>query len=263
MRSGKRALTPDEIRERIRQGYDASSADPDAEGIARTLGYTREQIASLPVGANLGFGCGSPPAHAALQPGEVVVDLGSGAGLDVLLAARAVGPKGRAIGIDMTPHMLEQARDMARRSRLANVEFREAMIEALPLEDGSADVVISNGVINLSPERERVFAEALRVLRPGGRLLISDLAIARPVDPSLARVARNFLGTLLARDDYVAALREAGFREVEVVSEFAYGRLVLSQLAGFRAAALEDGAVDPALERLFDDLTSLHLRGRR
>ena len=256
-------MKPDEVRDRIRQGYGASSAAPDADGIARRIGYSDAQLASLPEHANLGFGCGNPTAAAGLGAGEVVVDLGSGAGVDVFLAARALGPTGRAIGIDMTPHMLEQARAAAERTGLTNVEFREAAIESLPLDDASVDVVISNGVINLSPEREGVLEEVHRVLRPGGRVAIADLAIARAVAPALARVARRYLGTLLDVDGYTAALRRAGLVDVKAVDELAYGRLVLAANAGFRAAAAEDGVSGAALERFFGDLTAPLLTARK
>ncbi len=254
---------PEEIRAIVREGYNASSAEPAADEVAARIGYTPEQIASLPAGANLGFGCGNPLALADPRPGEVIVDLGSGAGVDVLLAALAVGPTGRAIGIDMTPHMLEQARAAAERSGLENVELHEATIEALPLEDASVDVVISNGVINLSPERERVFGEAFRVLRPGGRLAIADLATQRPVPSELASLARRVLGNLLLPETYPDAVRGAGFRNVEITAHLPYGRTVLARHVGFLAAAKDAGASEEVLPRFFENLTSLLIRARK
>ena len=254
---------PDEIRALVREGYNASSAEPAADELAARIGYTSEQIASLPAGANLGFGCGNPVALADPRPGEVIVDLGSGAGVDVFLAARAVGPTGRAIGIDMTPHMLEQAQAAAERSGLENVELHEATIEALPLEDASVDVVISNGVINLSPERERVFGEAFRVLRHGGRLAIADLATGRPVPPELAPLARRVLGNLLPPETYPDAVRGAGFRNVEIPARLPYGPTVLARHVGFLAAAKDAGASEEVLARFFEDLASLLIRARK
>ena len=261
--SGETGRTPDEIRALVREGYSATAPEPAADEIALRIGYTREQLASLPPGANVGFGCANPIALADLAPGETVVDLGSGAGVDVFLAARAVGPRGRAIGIDMTPKMLEQARAAARLSDLDNTEFHEGAIESLPLEDASVDVVISNGVINYSPERERTFREALRVLRPGGRLVVADLALARPPAPKLARIARSYLGNIGRAEDYPTAIRAAGFRDVKIDRELGYGRLVFAEIQGFRAAASEDGASDQAVEQLLDDLSSLLVRARK
>ena len=189
------------------------------------LGYTAEQQAALPEGADLGLGCGNPLAHAALKPGETVLDLGSGAGVDCFLAARETGPAGRVIGVDMTPSMLEKARANAAKAGATNVEFRLGEIEHLPLADATVDCVISNCVVNLSPDKPQVFRVAYRVLKPGGRVLLSDLVLTRPLSPALRQDVALYVGCVAGaamKDDYLDMIRGAGFAEVAVVEERAY-----------------------------------------
>jgi SAM-dependent methyltransferase len=189
------------------------------------IGYTAEQKAAVPEGSNLGLGCGSPLAYAKARSGETVLDLGSGAGIDCFLAAREVGPEGRVIGVDMTPAMIERARANAAKGDYPNVEFRLGEIEHLPVADAAIDLIISNCVVNLSPDKPQVFREALRVLKPGGRMLVSDLVLTRPLPPELRQNVDLYVGCVAGaslRDDYLAAMRDAGFVDVEVVGEGRY-----------------------------------------
>jgi SAM-dependent methyltransferase len=189
------------------------------------IGYTAEQKSAVPEGANLGLGCGSPLAYADARPGETVLDLGSGAGIDCFLAAREVGPTGRVLGVDMTPAMIERARANAAKGDYPNVEFRLGEIEHLPVADASVDLIISNCVVNLSPDKPQVFREALRVLKPGGRLLVSDLVLTRPLSPALQKNVDLYVGCVAGaslRDDYLRMMREAGFADVQVVAESGY-----------------------------------------
>jgi len=182
-----------------------------------TLGYSLEELLSAPAGANLGLGCGNPQAIADLKPGEVVLDLGSGGGLDCFLAARQVGEGGRVIGVDMTPEMIGRARQNAEASGFRNVEFRLGEIENLPLADQSADVIMSNCVINLSPEKQRVFDEAFRVLKPGGRLAVSDVvAIAQIPEEyqSNPDLYAGCIGGASLVEDLRSMLAKAGFVEI-------------------------------------------------
>jgi arsenite methyltransferase len=183
------------------------------------LGYSEEELASVPEGANLGLGCGNPQAIAALRAGEAVLDLGAGAGFDCFLAARAVGPAGRVIGVDMTPEMVARARENARRAGYTNVDFRLGEIEHLPTADASVDVIISNCVINLSPDKPAVFREAFRVLKPGGRIAVSDVvATAALPDEWLdnMRLLSACISGAATVDEVEAMLTAAGFVEIDI-----------------------------------------------
>lgn len=189
--------------------------------VAKAFGYSEEELASIPAQANMGLSCGNPVAVASLRTGETVVDLGSGGGLDVFLAAKKVGSTGKAIGIDMTPDMIERARAGAIQSGLSNTEFHLAQIDQMPLDDKSVDCIISNCVINLAPDKPKVFREMLRVLKPGGRVAISDIALYQPLPAEIKASVEAYVGCIagaLLISDYQRLLHEAGFSSV-VVSE--------------------------------------------
>lgn len=196
------------------------SAEPDAHAsTAARIGYSEDDITGVAAEANLGLGCGNPTALASLQPGETVVDLGSGAGFDALLSAQRLGPEGRFIGVDMTPEMLERARVNAVKAGYARtVEFREGLIENLPVASESVDVVISNCVINLSPDKAQVFREAYRILKPGGRLAVSDIVLTKPLPEAVAQMAMSWIacvGGASTEDAYFGYMRDSGFVDIE------------------------------------------------
>jgi SAM-dependent methyltransferase len=197
-----------------------SSEHAGVRAVAEAFGYTPEELAAIPAEANMGLSCGNPTAFARLRLGETVVDLGCGGGLDVLLAAPKVGPSGKAVGIDMTPEMIDRARRNAAKQGVTNVEFHLARIDRLPLPDASADCIISNCVINLAPDKPAVFREMFRVLKPGGRVAVSDIAMKRALPEELAQSLLAYIGCISGAvliDDYVRQLRAAGFDAVQVV----------------------------------------------
>jgi SAM-dependent methyltransferase len=248
-------IKKDEIKKQVRKRYAgaatsaASCCGPspccggetaaDKESESLEVGYTSEDLAKVPEESNLGLGCGNPTALASLKKGETVLDLGAGAGIDCFLASNKVGPSGRVIGVDMTPEMIDRARENARKNGYTNVEFRLGEIEHLPAADNSIDAIISNCVINLSPEKDRVFKEALRVLKPGGRMLVSDLVLSKPL-PKVIRESAEVYAACVAgamlRNDYLREIEAAGFGTVEVVSEKSFP--ADSVLAGSQAAEI-------------------------
>ena len=196
-----------------------------ASAIGKNIGYSNEETNMAPEGANLGLGCGNPVALALLKEGEIVLDLGSGAGFDCFLASSKVGPRGKIIGIDMTAEMLDLARENARKGGYTNVEFRLGEIENLPVADNSIDAIISNCVINLSSDKQRVFDEAFRVLKPGGRLMVSDIVILRDLPENVRNSTDAYTGCVagaIKKEDYLEAIEHSGFEAVKVVEESSF-----------------------------------------
>lgn len=194
----------------------------ETQNVSERTGYSKEELDNIPKEADMGLGCGNPVALASLQEGETVVDLGSGGGLDVFLAAQKVGKTGRIIGIDMTEEMIKKARANAKGGNYKNVEFKLGDIEKIPLEDGLADCVISNCVINLAEDKQKVFNEAYRILKPGGRFMISDMVLTRNLPDRIAKSAEMYTGCIagaLKKEDYLDKIKRAGFSEVKVIKE--------------------------------------------
>jgi SAM-dependent methyltransferase len=238
-----------------------STRDAGTAAVAAAFGYSADELSSIPAEANMGLSCGNPTAMASIKPGEVVVDLGSGGGLDVFLAAAKVGPTGRAIGIDMTPEMVTLAWKNAVKAGIENVEFHLARIERMPLPDASVDVVVSNCVINLAPDKDAVFREIARVLKPGGRLAVSDIALKKPLPREVEQDVMAVVGCIAGAipiDAYREKLAKAGFADVVVVDANAdlnaYAK-VDGQVACCSPPTLTTGAdatVHAGLKRLLD-----------
>jgi arsenite methyltransferase len=230
-------MKKEEVRKVVRKGYaqvarsGSSCCAPQnpccgatnvAADISKKIGYTDEDIQSVPEGANLGLGCGNPVALASLKEGDIVLDLGSGAGFDCFLAANRVGKTGKVIGIDMTPEMVEKARENAHKGGYENIEFRLGEIENLPVADNHVDAIISNCVINLSPDKDRVFQEAFRVLKPGGRLMVSDMVLVSELPDSIKNSVAAYISCLagaIMQDEYVKAIKAAGFKQVRIIED--------------------------------------------
>jgi ubiquinone/menaquinone biosynthesis C-methylase UbiE len=250
-------MKKEEVRKTVREGYarvaksGSSCCAPQssccgssnvATDISKRIGYSDQEIESVPDGANLGLGCGNPTALASLKEGDVVLDLGSGAGFDCFLAANMVGKNGKVIGVDMTPEMIEKARENTRKGGYMNIEFRLGEIETLPVPDNYVDVIISNCVINLSPEKDRVFRDAYRVLKPGGRLMVSDIVLLNELPDSIKKSVAAYIGCVAGaskKDDYLADIKAAGFKDVSVVDETSFSSSM--------------GVTDPIVESLVND----------
>jgi SAM-dependent methyltransferase len=257
---GERDANAEKVTAVVREKYGStaksglSSADKGVRAVAEAFGYTAEELSSIPAEANMGLSCGNPTATARLRRGEVVVDLGSGGGLDVFLAAQKVGPTGKAIGIDMTPEMIELSKNNAAKGNVKNVEFHLASIDAMPLPDASVDVVISNCVINLAPDKSAVFRDIARVLKPGGRLAVSDIALKRPLPYEIVKDVMAYVGCIsgaLLIDDYRRQLTEAGFADVVVVDAGA-------DLNAYASVEGQSGCCSPAMTTSKEPATAGH-----
>jgi SAM-dependent methyltransferase len=233
------------------------------EAVSQSLGYSKAEIESL-ADANLGLGCGAPIDHLKLQPGEHVLDLGSGAGIDVFLAAKRVGPEGRVIGVDMTPEMLQKARANAAKLGFPQVEFREGRLEKLPVVDGSVDAVTSNCVINLVPDKAAVFREVARVLKQGGRLVISDIVLDGALPPAIEKDVYAYVGCIsgaMQRKAYFEALAAAGLRDFQVLKDIDYlGAMIDAAPDDVRALLARTGV---AAEDLRGKVRSLTFRASK
>jgi arsenite methyltransferase len=256
------------VREEVRRRYGATARGQSspcgdeccASTSADALGYSAEQSAIAPEAANLGLGCGNPLAIASLQPGQTVLDLGSGAGFDCFLAAQAVGPSGRVIGVDMTHEMLTKARENAKKNGFGNVEFRLGEIEALPVADESVDVIISNCVINLSPEKARVFREAYRVLKPRGRLAVADIVATATVPDEVKGDWAAYTGCMAGASqisEIEEMLRQAGFDKIKIGAKDTSRSFIREWLPGKR---IEDYLVSATIQAVKPTLKSTAVR---
>jgi SAM-dependent methyltransferase len=224
-----------EIAQKGQSCCSSTCCEPSVKDVSLQIGYSEEDLRDAPEPSVMGLGCGNPVALASLREGETVLDLGSGGGIDVFLAAKRVGTKGKVVGVDMTQEMIQRAEETSSRYGYENVEFRLGEIEKLPIEDGSVDVVISNCVINLSTDKEKVFREAYRVLRPSGRILISDLVTEGQLPEAARRIFDAWAGCIagaLEKNQYLDAMRRAGFKDIRIVSESAYDIDVSQELIG-------------------------------
>ena len=235
-----------------------------AQAISRGIGYSNDELESVPEGANLGLGCGNPVALASLKEGDTILDLGSGAGFDCFLAAAKVGKNGKVIGVDMTPEMVARTRENAQKGNYENVEFRLGEIENLPVADNSVDVIISNCVINLSPDKTKVFKEAFRVLKPGGRLMVSDIVLLKELPDFIRNSVAAYVGCIsgaLLKDEYLAAVNEVGFQEVKILDETVFPIDCMVNDPTAKAIIDKLGLTDEKIKDTASSVVSVKVRG--
>ena len=239
-----------------------TSAKPEA--IARKIGYTEEEVQAVPTGSNLGLGCGNPIALASLIEGEIVLDLGSGAGFDCFLASNIVGPSGLVIGVDMTSEMIARARENVLKGGYTNVEFRLGEIESLPVEDNTIDIIISNCVINLVPNKGKAFKEAFRVLKPGGRLMVSDIVLQKKLPDFVLESIEAYVGCIAGastKTGYLDAIRSAGFEDVTVMDESVFPLDCMTNDPTGQAILLSLKGSAEEIKKLEGAISSIKVRG--
>ncbi len=276
---GSDKMKEGKIKRAVREGYakiakqDSSCCIPAnsccrstnlAENISKKIGYTEEELKAVPEEANLGLGCGNPVALASLREGETVLDLGSGAGFDCFLAAKKVGKNGRIIGVDMTPEMIEKARENAKKGNYRNVEFRLGEIEKLPIPDNSVDVVISNCVINLVPDKRKAFKEAFRVLKPHGRLMISDIVLLKELPSFIKNSIEAYISCVagaIIKDEYIEAIKAAGFQKVKILNETSFPSELITNDPTAKAIVENLKIPTEKIREFTDSVTSIKVYG--
>lgn len=232
----------------------------------RVIGYTDDELQSAPLSSNLGLGCGNPLAHANIKEGDTVLDLGSGAGLDCFLAAKRVGKTGKVIGVDMTPDMIDKARDNALKSNYDNVEFRLGEIEHLPVADNSIDLIISNCVINLAPNKEQVFQDAYRVLKSGGKLMISDMVLLKELPNYIKNSIDAYIGCVsgaLLKEDYISIIKKVGFSDVNILSQLSFPVDIIKANPDVIEKVKKLGIPSNELENLAKSVVSIKIEARK
>jgi SAM-dependent methyltransferase len=242
------------------KGASSCCGAPSPADTSKKIGYSDSELMELPEGVNLGLGCGNPTALAELRPGETVLDLGAGAGIDCFLAAQKVGPTGKIIGVDMTPEMVSKARENALKVGVKNVEFRLGEIEHLPVADSSVDIVISNCVINLIPDKKAVFQEVFRALKPGGRILISDIVLEKPLPEFIKQSVLAYVGCVagaILKNDYIEIIRSTGFKTIEILSEQSY---TLPETFGEKLSVPKGISVKEIINQASDAVRSVSIR---
>jgi arsenite methyltransferase len=243
-----------------------STSAQDAKNMSKNIGYSEAEMNSVPEGANLGLGCGNPTALAAIKEGDVVLDLGSGAGFDCFLAAQKTGKTGRVIGVDMTPEMLDKARENLRKGQYTNVEFRLGEIENLPVADNSVDIIISNCVINLSVDKPRVFKEAWRVLKTGGRIMVSDIVLLGELPAEIRSSIEAYVSCVAGastKTDYLAAIKGAGFQAVKTVNETVFPIGALLEDPNIQSLINKSGMSMAELEKVAANVVSIKVAGTK
>jgi SAM-dependent methyltransferase len=272
-------MKDEEIKKAVKKGYakiavkKSSCCAPaddccgtQASQVSKTVGYTDDELKSIPEQADMGLGCGNPVGLASIEEGDTVLDLGSGGGIDCFLAAQRVGEKGKVIGVDMTEEMIEKARGNAKRGGFDNVEFRLGEIEKLPVDDNSVDVIISNCVINLSPDKESVFKEAFRVLKPGGRIFVSDIVLLKELPEAVRNDVRAYVGCLsgaVLKDEYLGLIEKAGFGDITISKESGCSTETMSNDPTVKAMTRDFNITQQEAEEVISSFVSVAVEARK